>query len=357
MRAIAVLSVVIYHAFPSLLRGGFVGVDVFFVISGFLISALIFKAIEADRFSFAQFYGRRIRRILPALTVVVAASLAFGWFALLPNKYAELGKQAAGAAGFIVNLVFAKEAGYFDTASALKPLQHLWSLSVEEQFYLLWPMLLLVAWKKGLRLVGLILCLVLFSFLDNIAHIASEPAKTFFDLRSRFWELGIGGMLAYAMMHLDLDRVDAWLAHLIFEPRSTRRRPTFTIADIKSAVGIVLILIAIVSPIPESRFPGWWALYPTIGATLVIWSGPRAWVNKALLSRPAAVFVGLISYPLYLWHWPLLSFVRITESGAPRALIYIAILLSFPLAWLTYAFIERPIRTRRSGAALPAAWC
>ncbi len=154
LRAVAILSVVTYHAFPTKLRGGFVGVDMFFVISGFLISTIIFRSLQRGDFSFTEFYAHRIKRIFPALILVLAACYTFGWFALLPDEYKQLGKHMAAGAGFVQNFVIWKEAGYFDTTSELKPLMHLWSLAIEEQFYLLYPVLIWGAWRTGLSVHG-----------------------------------------------------------------------------------------------------------------------------------------------------------------------------------------------------------
>ena len=168
LRAIAILSVVIYHAFPTKLRGGFVGVDIFFVISGFLISSIIFRSLQRGDFSFSEFYARRVRRIFPALILVLAASYTVGWFVLLPDEFKQLGKHMAAGAGFVQNIVLNKEAGYFDTASELKPLMHLWSLSIEEQFYLIFPVLIWGAWRLGLNALSVALLLVLLSFGLNL---------------------------------------------------------------------------------------------------------------------------------------------------------------------------------------------
>ena len=197
LRAVAVLSVVAYHLFPTAVRGGFVGVDVFFVISGFLISGIILKSLQRGDFSFAEFYAHRVRRIFPALAVVLAACYAVGWFALLPDEFKLLGKHIAAGAGFLENFVLWKEAGYFDTASELKPLLHLWSLAVEEQFYLAYPLMLWCGWRLGAKPLFLVAALLLWSFSLNIAGIEKEAVKTFFLPQTRFWELFAGGLLAW----------------------------------------------------------------------------------------------------------------------------------------------------------------
>lgn len=196
LRAIAVLAVVGFHAFPDYFPGGFVGVDVFFVISGFLISSIIFREVGRSTFRLPQFYARRIRRIFPALLIVLVACLLFGWFALLPDELEHLGKHVAAAATFVSNLALWQESGYFDRAAELKPLLHLWSLGVEEQFYLVWPMLLLLLWKRQQNIAITIVLLTLTSFMLSIALGQQSPSANFYFPFSRFWELGLGCLLA-----------------------------------------------------------------------------------------------------------------------------------------------------------------
>ncbi|KAB2889547.1 MAG: acyltransferase, partial [Desulfobulbaceae bacterium] len=198
LRAIAVVIVLIFHAFPENMPGGFVGVDVFFVISGYLISGLIFADLQKGSFRFSDFYARRIRRIFPALILVLAASSLLGWFLLLPDEFAQLGRHVAGGAGFVSNFVLLGEAGYFDSEAELKPLLHLWSLGIEEQFYFIWPLLLFVAWKKRWAPLTLILLLLTGSFAFNIDRVHDHPTSTYFLPFTRFWELMIGCTLAYA---------------------------------------------------------------------------------------------------------------------------------------------------------------
>src|SRR4029078_10282619 len=197
LRAIAVLSVVLFHAFPSLCPGGFVGVDIFFVISGFLISTIIFANLERDTFSFFEFYSRRIRRIFPALVLMLAASYAFGWFALYADEYRQLGKHVAGGAGFVSNFVLGSEKGYFDNAAETKPLLHLWSLGVEEQFYIIWPLLLWISWRCRLNLLTITCAVAAVSFYLNVREVHTDPAAAFYLPQMRFWELMAGAALAY----------------------------------------------------------------------------------------------------------------------------------------------------------------
>ncbi len=332
LRAIAVLSVVIFHAFPAYLNGGFIGVDIFFVISGFLISGVVVEGLSQNNFSFLEFYRRRVWRIFPALLLVLVATLVLGWFVLLANEYAQLGKHVAGGAGFVSNLLFWAEVGYFDNAADTKPLLHLWSLGVEEQFYLIWPVALWLASTRKFKLLGLTLVVVVMSFALNIATVPLDRAASFYSPFTRFWELTLGAALAL-------------LSHQrkLFPGRDAR-----VVNNVLSILGAGLIAAGLVLINKQSQFPGWWALFPALGATLLIAAGHASWLNRFVLSNRLLVWVGLISYPLYLWHWPLLSFASVIESGPlPREIRLAVVLLSFLLAWLTVKFLEHPIRFRR----------
>jgi peptidoglycan/LPS O-acetylase OafA/YrhL len=337
LRAIAVLAVVGFHAFPEFLPGGFVGVDVFFVVSGFLISSLILGSLADGRFSFGQFYARRIKRLFPALLLVLAASLAVGWFALLPEEYRELGKHIAAGAGFLSNIVLWREAGYFDELAVLKPLLHLWSLGIEEQFYLAWPLLLWLGWKRPSLLLPLVLAAAGASFAVNLATAGSNAVGAFYSPLSRFFELLAGSALAV----------------LVLQGRiGTRGR------DACAVIGLVCIAAALLLIDKDSVFPGWWALLPVLGTCLVIAAGAEAGLNRAILARPALVWIGLISYPLYLWHWPLLSFGRIIErEELPVALRIALVLASGVLAWATYVLVEKPVRFGPNARAKVAVLC
>src|SRR5712691_3601829 len=201
LRAIAILSVIGFHAFPGYVEGGFVGVDIFFVISGFLISGLIFKELEQGNFRFANFYARRIKCIFPALILVISACLVLGWFVLLSDEYKQLGKHIVAGMAFISNFALRDESGYFDTAAELKPLLHLWSLGIEEQFYIVWPPLLLFAYRRGLNLILLIILIAVASFALNIWIIDMDPISSFYLPETRFWELMTGGILAYITLY------------------------------------------------------------------------------------------------------------------------------------------------------------
>jgi peptidoglycan/LPS O-acetylase OafA/YrhL len=343
LRAIAVIIVVGFHAWPRAFRGGFIGVDVFFVISGYLISGLVLKGLTEQKFSFAEFYARRIKRIFPALMLVLATSAALGWFILWAQFYAQLGKHIVAAVAFVLNFVLWGEAGYFDTDALYKPLLHLWSLSVEEQFYLVWPVVLLLAFRRAYNVAAVTLSIAVVSFALNVALVKAHPAATFFLPFTRVWELMLGSLLA------SLELMPGWAsaAAAAKTPRGRLAR------EIAGWGGAAMIAIALVTLSPRKAFPGWWALLPTLGTVLIIVAGAGAAFNRRVLAWQPMVFVGLISYPLYLWHWPLLSFARLTSFDDPprwerEVLVYGGLVAaSFILAWLTYKLLERPIRSSR----------
>lgn len=328
LRGVAVLAVVGYHAFPNWVPGGFIGVDVFFVISGFLISSLIFAGMAKGSFSLMDFYARRIRRIFPALLLVLSCCFAFGWMALLADEYAALSKHIAGGAGFLSNFVLLQESGYFDYGAELKPLLHLWSLGIEEQFYIVWPLLLAAFWRHKFAVPVACAGLVVTSFVLNLYWLPKDPVGTFYLPWMRCWELLAGAMLAWLQFH---------------SPNSVRVAPG-TLA-VSCVVGCVFVLVAIVSFDRHSPFPGTRALLPVLGTCAVIASGMGIWVNRRLLAHPLLVWFGLISFPLYLWHWPLLSFAHIEEvSPLSRSLRIVAVVAAIGLAWGTYKFVEMPLR-------------
>jgi len=322
LRAGAIVCVIVYHAFPGVLPGGFLGVDVFFVISGYLITQLILKELHERSFSLAGFYRRRARRILPALLVVLAASALFGWFALLPEELIWLGRAIAWSAPFTANLFFARAGdygGYFDPASAVSPLIHLWSLAVEEQFYLAWPLLLLLAGRA--RMSRILWAVIVLSLALSVWGAWVRPDQSFYLPTSRAWELAGGGLLAAARA-------------------GSPRHPASM-----SMAGLALILVGagfMTAALPLSVLLG---CAPALGAAALIAAGPLAPVNRYLLASRPMVFVGRISYPLYLWHWPALSFSRIvvgrplTDMEAAAAVLFAAV-----AAYATCRLVEEPIR-------------
>ncbi len=356
MRALAVLAVLAYHAFPAVLPGGFVGVDVFFVISGCLISGVLAGEMDAGRFSLARFYGRRIRRIFPALCLVLASCLAYGCVVLLPSELSRLGEHVAGGAGFVANLMFWRESGYFDRAAAAKPLLHLWSLGVEEQFYVAWPLLLWGAHRARLDRTACVLALAGASFALNLVAAGRDPAGDFYAPATRLWELSLGALVSEESSSFLNIRTRKLLSpgYPSVERFATALAKAFCFffskkkALLACFLSIALICASAASLNARMVYPGWRAVLPAGGTALLIAAGPDAPVNR-WLSRPAAVFVGLISYPLYLWHWPLLSYATILRRGRPPTPLMAAGLLAAAacLAWLTWRYVEQPIR--RSG--------
>ena len=287
LRGVAVLAVLGFHAFPRFSPGGFVGVDIFFVISGYLISTIILHDVASGRFTYSGFYGRRIRRLLPALVTVLLAALVAGLFSDFLTELSRLGAHIAAGATFLSNIILWREDSYFDVVSTAKPLLHLWSLGVEEQFYIVWPLALATISQR--RIPWAVTAIVLVSFAINIAIVGSHPAAAFFLPATRIWEFMIGALLACAGTR-------AWVP---------QRQDTI------SAIGFTLLVVSLCFINKATAFPGWAALLPTLGAAAVIAAGADAWLNRTLLANKAAVFLGLISYPLYLWHWPILSFLTV----------------------------------------------
>ena len=334
LRAIAVLLVVNFHAFPEAMPGGFIGVDVFFVISGFLITGILVRELDQQRFSLLGFYQRRIRRIFPALIVVLCTALVLGWLWMLPTAYAQLSADVVASAAFISNFALLWQSGYFDVESAKKPLLHLWSLGIEEQFYLFWPLILILAARLRLSILAVAAVIGLASFVLNVALIGSNPVATFYLPFTRAWELLAGAVLACGWSQIS---------------------QTSAASNWRAAVGLGLLTVAAGILATNSAFPGWWALLPVTGSALLL-SAPEAWICRTALASRPLVWIGLISYPLYLWHWPMLVFFEIIKFGSltllERELI---LLLSTLLAWLTYRLIETPFRFGRPGARKIAA--
>lgn len=348
LRAVAILAVLFYHAFPDVVPGGFIGVDVFFVISGYLIGGVIFQDLARGRFSLGNFYIRRVRRLFPALLLVLATSLVAGWGLLLSYELESLGRHVRDGLLFMLNLTLRRETGgYFATAADAKPLLHLWSLAVEEQFYIFWPvlMLALARWRGRRGLVVTVLGLLLaVSFGWNVVRVMNNPVATFFLPQTRVWELLLGVLLAHAEAG-----APGRLTDLV------RRLNGGMPANTRAGLGAGLILTALLLLGPDARFPGWWALLPTIGTMLLLSAGPGTWLSRWLLATPVAVFLGLVSYPLYLWHWPLLSFARITNGEEPTVWVRLGLMaLAFGLAVATWKLVEMPIRTGRLRASTGA---
>lgn len=354
LRAIAVLAVVAFHAFPSWISGGFIGVDIFFVISGFLISTIIFENLDNGTFSCTEFYARRIKRIFPALILILIACLVFGWFVLLAEEYQQLGKHIAAGAGFLSNLVLWKESGYFDSAAETKPLLHLWSLGIEEQFYIIWPLILWLSWKRRFNLFTITIVVAAISFYLNVKGIKKDTVATFYSPQTRFWELMSGSILAWVTLYKKnaYNSIKVKLDNCLSSNLYRERLPIDeqTLPNLISLLGLLLLAYGFWRIDKSLSFPGKWALIPVLGAVMIIAGGSKAWANRTVLSNKIVVWFGLISFPLYLWHWPLLSFARILEREAPSLKIRIAaVALSVVLAWITYRFVEHPLRSDKQG--------
>lgn len=321
-----------------------------------------------NSFSFSNFYSRRIRRIFPALIAVTSACYAFGWFALFPNEFKQLGLHIAAGIGFVQNFVLWSEAGYFDVASDLKPLLHLWSLAIEEQFYLLYPLLVWLLWRAGLQVMLILVAVALTSFAISWNGVHLDPVKYFFATHTRIWELLVGSIVAYIHIHglkitlpsfsrtLSVGRSNPNNVYF-WELRGLKIRSS-SIATWLSILGLALIGFSVLFYDSKMSYPGSHALAPVFGAAFLIIAGPQALVNRHVLGLKILVWIGLISYPLYLWHWPLLSFARVVESENPPVRILSAVVaLSFVLAALTYWVIEKPIRYGSASWQKVAALC
>ena len=334
LRALAILGVIAFHAFPAKFKSGYTGVDIFFVISGFLISGIIFSSLEKDNFNYIEFYLRRIKRIFPALIIVLLACYVFGWFVLFADEFAQLGKHIGSGAGFISNLMLWSESGYFDTVSESKPLLHLWSLSVEEQFYIVWPFLISITYKRQFGFLSITIFAFLASFLFNLIGVyQQQDTMIFFSPFTRFWELMAGGILAYYNLH-----------KTEFFNRNS---------NLISLLGFIMVLLGLLVLRKHTAYPGYRALLPVLGACFLIAAGPNAWINRFVLANKFLVSIGLISYPLYLWHWVLLTFLWILEGGALDTLTAAtAVIFSFILASITYALIEKPLKNLSINSAV-----
>jgi peptidoglycan/LPS O-acetylase OafA/YrhL len=341
LRGVAVLLVVVFHAFPKEVpaSGGFVGVDIFFVISGFLISSVVFTSMEAGTFTLREFWSRRVRRLGPALLLVLAASLVSGWFLLLPSELEQLGRHVAAGALFVSNLLLIFEAGYFDIGSELKPMLHLWSLGVEEQFYLLFPIVTLVALKLRRHFLPIMVILALASFGLNLIWMNTHPIGNFYLPITRFWEL-LAGVILFLMIRKSHE--------LGIGSQKNRIWSAITNPELRSVLGLVVLIAAVILVSDTRPYPGIQALLPVLAAMLLISAGESTFLNRKILSARPLVWLGLISFPLYLWHWPILSFSRIILGQEPPLLDRsLLVVLAIALSWVTYKWVEKPIRQRR----------
>jgi peptidoglycan/LPS O-acetylase OafA/YrhL len=330
LRAIAVVPVLLYHAQVWPFTGGYVGVDIFFVISGYLIASLLVREIDDSEFSIALFYKRRIRRIFPALFSVVLFSIVVGYFLFMPLEFKRLAESTVAISVFASNVLFWLTSGYFDGDASLKPLLHTWSLAVEEQFYVVFPFLLFFVLKVARqRAVTIFAILALISFALSILQISRDSAGAFYLLSSRAWELILGVLLAL---------------------RKSRTEQSLLTENTLGTIGILMILWSVFTFSEKTSFPGWNALLPSLGAAFVLRSGAcsQTFVARAL-SAPTLVFIGLISYSLYLWHWPLIVFAKyyLMQDLNWRETAVILI-LSTVTAVISWRFVEIPFRKRSS---------
>ena len=335
LRAVAVLSVVLYHAGVRALGGGYVGVDIFFVISGYLITRYVDQRISGGNFSIAEFYERRVRRIMPALLFFLVVSTALCFWGLLPDDLDKFAKSEIAALLFAPNIYFYRAAGYFDLAAKSKPLLHLWSLGVEEQFYIFFPLTMVLAARWGRRAtLATVSTICLVSFGLSVWEVHHNPAGAFYLVSFRAWELLLGALLAVELI-----------------PKVTGIRLRNTV----SALGLTLIFLSLFLYSPATPFPGLAAALPCLGASLVIYGNEAGrTVTGTLLSSRPMIAVGLISYSLYLWHWFLLVFIeQLIGRPLKAGEILGAVLLSFALAAVSWKFVERPFRKRTLGALRP----
>ena len=347
LRAIAISLVLAFHVCPSFAPGGFVGVDVFFVISGYLIGGIVLDSLYASSFSLWKFYARRVRRIFPALTVVLLAGYALGWNLLLADEFKQLGQDVAAGAAFAANLAVWAQTGYFDRAAETKPFLHLWSLGIEEQFYIVWPLLLWAIWRN--RRIGAVVlyAVIVASFLLNVHLTGTDRAAAFYSPLSRCWELACGTALFYWIRSQSASLVTSCDSS---DSRHSYPGLTPTSAGICSIIGLAAILAPASLITRDDKFPGLWATLPVAGSVLMIFAGQAAALNRLVLSSRPFVALGLISYSIYLWHWPLLSFLHIAYGGEPPISRLVgAVVTSILLAAATYVFIERPVRAGALG--------
>lgn len=330
LRALAVLPVILFHAGFETFSGGFVGVDVFFVISGYLITTIILAELEQGNFSIVNFYERRARRILPALFSVMLVCIPFAWFWLLPSNMKDFSQSLVAVSVFASNIFFWRESGYFDTAAELKPLLHTWSLSVEEQYYVLFPLFLMIFWKLGKRWILVTLGLVFVASLAVAQWAAyAKPAAAFYLLPPRGWELLIG---AFAAFYLS---------------QANRKDFGKGLSEFGGWLGVALILYAVFAYSKATPFPGFYALVPTLGTVLIILFATKQTAVGKLLGNKAFVGVGLISYSAYLWHQPLFAFARHMALNPPGKIVFFALSVAAVfLGYVSWKYIESPFRSK-----------
>jgi peptidoglycan/LPS O-acetylase OafA/YrhL len=329
LRALAVVPVILFHAGLDLFSGGFVGVDVFFVISGYLITTIIINELDQGKFSVVTFYERRARRILPALFFVILVTLPFAWMWLTPRDMKDFAQSLAAVATFSSNILFLLESGYFDTSAELKPLLHTWSLAVEEQYYIFFPLLLMLTWRFGRRWTLAVLAVIfVFSFSLGQWAAYNQPSAAFYLLPTRGWELLVGAFAAFYLQKRD---------HI--------KSQYFN--QVASLLGVLLVAYAVFAFDKRTPFPTFYTLVPTIGTALIIFSAVKGTITNTLLSTKIMVGIGLISYSAYLWHQPMFALVRHRSLNEPSITLLLTLgALSLTLAYFSWKYIETPFRNK-----------
>lgn len=344
LRAISIIFVILFHAFPNHFKSGFIGVDIFFVISWYLITAIILRSLKDWQFSYLDFYKRRIKRIFPALIIVLLFCLLTGMGILFSQEYLLLSKHLMGASGFVSNIVYYFESGYFDVSSSSKPLLHLWSLGVEIQFYILWSFLLVFFYTRYKRILSVILVLLGGSLFLNLYIGYRDSAAAFYLPVTRLWQFMAGSGIAY--IHCFYWDIQNLLLSKFGVKFSQNKKNIFL--DLIPFFGCILVVVSFLI-IDQDNFYRGYNIFLVLGISLLILSHQNTFINKYVLSNKILVYIGLISYPLYLYHWPLLSFSKSIEIIYPAFYVKILlIILSFLLSWITYKFIERPIQSSKS---------
>ncbi len=331
LRALAVIPVILFHAGFQAFSGGFVGVDVFFVISGYLITSIILAEKQAGTFTLINFYERRARRILPALFLVMLVCIPFAWFWLLPSDMKDFSRSLVAVSVFASNILFWRESGYFDTAAELKPLLHTWSLAVEEQYYVLFPIFMMLTWRLGKRWILVLLAIVAIASLA-VAQWASlgSPTAAFYLLPTRGWELLIGAFAAFYLSKANCTDFSRG------------------VGEVGGSLGFALILYSVFAFSKATPFPGLYALVPTVGTVLIILFATQQTTIGKFVGNRAFVGIGLVSYSAYLWHQPLFAFERHSSLDEPSMLVLLG--LSFTaviLAFFSWKYVETPFRNKQ----------
>ena len=330
LRALAVVPVILFHAGFELFSGGFVGVDVFFVISGYLITTIIIEDIETNRFSLLNFYERRVRRIFPVLFFVMLACIPFAWMWMLSDQMKSFSQSLIAASLFAANILFWRESGYFSASAQEKPLLHTWSLAVEEQYYLLFPIFLSLAWRFGKsRVFWVIVVMALVSLLLSEIGWRNQPIANFYFAPTRAWEILSGSIAAFIVQKRGVQRNDAL-----------------------SLFGLTAITFAIFTYDEKVPFPSVYTLVPVLGVVLLVLFADKETIAAKLLSTKALVGMGLISYSAYLWHQPIFAFARIFYGQVPPGVFPILCIVVIFLSYFSWRFIEKPFRKKKSASSL-----